>query len=78
MGTDVGASFSTRETVDCDTPAARAMSCIVTGRADLSGFAMFDLLVLDAATTMPIQREESSPPAGRSPLDTIGSIALAA
>jgi hypothetical protein len=29
MGTEVGVSFNTRDTVDWETPAARAMSCIV-------------------------------------------------
>ena len=32
IGTVVAASLSTRDTVDCDTPEARAMSCIVTMR----------------------------------------------
>ena len=37
IGTGVGASLRTRDTVDCETPAARAMSCIVTARSRAVG-----------------------------------------
>ncbi len=81
IGTDVMVSLSTRETVDCDTPATWAMSCIVTVRGRSSRLTSVATVDASFSSTVGHARSldrccETSLPRRRALLHTLDAIGL--